>query len=223
MLTRLLLTALLAAALPAQTGAPLARIFFSKSFPGSVPAYFSVDLDQSGKAVYREAPDDDSPLRFQLSPKDAAAIFALAEKLQFFQHPLESKLKVANMGMKTLRYERGSVRGETKFNFSEDADASALVDWFERISETEQDLTRLDTAAHFDRLGVNKALLELETSWDKHRLVAPEQLLPILDKIVNGTNYMHMAQARAASLAEKIRALDSQPAKPANPETGSSR
>ncbi|MBI3693911.1 MAG: hypothetical protein HY238_03595 [Acidobacteria bacterium] len=183
-----------------------ARIVFSKSFPGSAPAWFAVELDETGKAVYRDAPDDDNPLRFELPAKDTREIFALAEKLEFFNRPLESKLKVANMGMKTLRYEKGDVRGGTKFNFSEDPDARALADWFEKISETEQHRIGLERTARFDRLGVNKALLQLESSWDKNRIVAPEQLLPILEKIATAQNYLHIAQARAASLAERIRA-----------------
>ncbi len=32
-------------------------------------------------------------------------MFSLADKLEHFAHPLESHLKVANMGMKTFRYE----------------------------------------------------------------------------------------------------------------------
>jgi hypothetical protein len=204
-------SALLAAALLAQSPAPPApSIFFSKSFPGSVPAYYEVLLEEAGPATYKEAPDDDQPLRFTLSPADAAAIFALAEKLQFFQRPLESKLKVANMGMKTFRYQGSQARGEAKFNYSEDPDARALADWFEKISETVFHRITLERTARFDRLGVNKALLLLEASWDKNRIVAPDQLLPILDKIANGKSYLHMAQARAASLAERIRAAKAQ-------------
>jgi len=41
------------------------------------------------------------------------------------------------MGMKTYRFENGSEKHEVKFNFSEDADARLLQDWFERIAETE--------------------------------------------------------------------------------------
>ena len=182
-----------------------AQVFFSKSFPGSSPAYFEVEIDESGKAIYREAPNDDQPLRFGLSPAETQEIFSLAEKLGFFQRPLESKAKVANMGMKTLRYQNGSQRGEQKFNYSDDPDARTLVDWFERISETEQHLITLDRTARFDRMGVNKALLLLEASWDKNRIVAPEQFLPLFDRITSGKGYLHMAQARAASLAERIR------------------
>ncbi len=201
---------LLTFALPFPAQDPAPRIFFSKSFPGSMPAYYDISLDPTGAAVYREALDDDQPLRFTLSPDDTRAILALAEKLQFFARPLESRLKVANMGMKTLRYEAGAARGETKFNYSEDPDARVLVDWFERISETVQHRLNLERAARFDRLGVNKALLLLESSWDRNRILAPEQLLPILEKIASQKSYMHMTQARAASLAERIRAGKSQ-------------
>ena len=190
----------------AQSTAPPPSLLFSKSFPGSVPAYYDIRVEPSGKAAYREAPDDDQPLLFDIASADAAAIFALAERLQFFQRPLESKLKVAKMGMKTFRYESGAARGEASFNYSEDLDARALLDWFERMSETVQHRINLERAARFDRLGVNKALLLLAASWDKNRIVAPQQLLPVLDKIAKGSSYMHMTQARAASLAERIRA-----------------
>ena len=192
--------------LPTAAAQPAGRIFFSKSFPGSAPAYFEVALEQDGQAAYRESTDDDQPLRFQLSPADAQEIFGLAEKLQYFQAPLESKLRVANMGMKTFRYQSGQTRGEAKFNYSERLEARALLDWFEKIAETEQHLVALERTARYDRLGVNKALLLLDVSWDKNRIVAPEQLLPILDKIARGASYMHIAQVRAASLAERIRA-----------------
>jgi len=188
-----------------------AQIFFSKSFPGSTPAYFEIEIEESGTGVHREAPDDEQPLRFTLQAKETREIFGLAEKLGFFSRPLETKLKVANMGLKTLRYHSGNQRGEVKFNYSEDPDARALSDWFERISETAQHVASLERTARFDRLGVNKALLLVESSWDRNRLVAPDQLLPVLDKIVKQKNQLHMAQTRAASLAERIRAGKPQP------------
>ena len=43
------------------------RFFYSKSFPGSVPAYVQVTLEKNGEAVYREAPDDELPLKFKLT------------------------------------------------------------------------------------------------------------------------------------------------------------
>ena len=93
-----------------------ARLFYSKSFPGSTPAYRDVTLEENGDADYREAADDDLPLKFHLTDAETQTVFALAEKLDHFKHPLESPLKVAFMGAKTFRYENGDAksRGEVQ-------------------------------------------------------------------------------------------------------------
>jgi hypothetical protein len=182
------------------------RLFFSKSFPGSTPAYVEIAIEHNGNALYKEAADDDQPIKFQISESDTSAIFALADKLGHFNHPLEAPLKVAFMGMKTFRFEAGPEKQEVKFNYSEDPDAQALLGWFERISETEQHLINLERTVKYDKLGVNEALLLLQISFERKRLVAPQQLLPLLDRVVKNDSYMHMARERASGLAEAIRA-----------------
>ena len=57
----------------------------------------------------------------------------------------------------------------------------------------------------FDRLGVNRSLLQVEAAFDRKRLVAPERFLPLLDRIAKNDSYLHMARERAASLADFIR------------------
>ncbi len=196
----------LAACGAAAWGADVPRVCYSKSFPGSKPAFVAITLEKTGAGDYKEAPDDDNPLRFQLSAPETGEIFSLVEKLGYFNRPLESPLKVAFMGMKTFRFENGAEKREVKFNYSDDPDARALADWFERISESEQHLINLERAAKYDKLGVLNALLLLETSWDKKRLVAPGQFLPMLDRIAKNETYMHTARLRAAAIADAIRA-----------------
>jgi hypothetical protein len=192
---------LLLAAFPA-----FGQLTMSKSFPGSVPPYGEVKIDGEGNVEYREDPKDDNPLKFQLSAADKASIMELVEKLGRFTRPIESGLKVANMGAKTFRYEKN----EVKFNYSEDADAKALLDWFERICETERAYIALETAAKYDKLGVDRAMLLLEISWDKKHLVTPEQMLPLLDRIIKNDSFLHMARNRAANLADNIRKTQAQ-------------
>jgi hypothetical protein len=181
------------------------RIYYSKSFPGSLPPFMAIVLERSGAGEYKEAPDDENPVKFQLKASEAGEIFALSEKLGRFTRPLESAHKVAQMGMKTFRWEDGATRNEVKFNYSDDLDARLLADWFERISESAQHLINLERAARFDKLGVNRALLLLEAAADRKRLVAMEQYLPMLDRISNNESYLHMARQRAARLASWIR------------------
>lgn len=182
------------------------HLFFSKSFPGSTPAYVQIDLDNNGDAQYREAPDDDQPLTFHLSAADTRQVFDLAQKVDYFKHPLESPLKVAFMGTKTFRYENGAQKSEAKFNFSEDPAARDLLDWFEKMAESAQHRIELERTAKYDKLGVVNALIQLQSALDGNRLVAPDQFLPILDRIVKNETYMHTARVRAAAIAEAIRA-----------------
>lgn len=180
------------------------RVQFTKSWPQSEPQYIDISLWRSGDAEYRESPTEE-PLRFRITETEAAHVFALVENLNRFKRPLESNLKVAKTGVKTFRYEHGAEKNEVQFNYSQDLDAVALLDWFERVSLTERSLLQLERAARYDRLGVNKALLDLEMAHGRAQLVAPQQFIPILERIIKNTGYMHMARERAAKLAETFR------------------
>ncbi len=181
------------------------RLFYSKYFKGSVPEFVSITVERDGHLTYQEAKDDDNPIHIQLDNATAQELFALAEKLDRFQRPLESGLKIANLGTKTFRFEDGAEHHEIQFNYSEDLTAQALLDRFERITETEQHFANLDRTAHFEKLGVNDVLLQMQASWEHNRLVAPEQFLPLLDRIANNESYLHISRERAASIAEAIR------------------
>jgi predicted AAA+ superfamily ATPase len=109
------------------------------------------------------------------------------------------------MGAKTFRYENGEGKSEVKFNFSEEPQARELMDWFERMGESAEHRIELERTAKYDRLGVLKALLLLESAMDRKRLVGMDQYLPMLDRIAKNESYMHTARERAAEIAEAIR------------------
>jgi hypothetical protein len=182
------------------------QVFFSKAFPGSKPEYFEVTVDSKGKALYREDPAED-PLEFTLRDDETRQVFELAQRLERFGKSLESKLKVAFTGKKTLRYISASGETtETEFTYSTDQNAQAIVGWFENAGETERHRIELERVVQFDRLGVNKALLLFQSSFDDGRVVGADQFLPVLRTIVEQTKFMHMARARAAALVERIEA-----------------
>jgi len=189
------------------------RLFYSKYFKGSVPEFVAITVERDGQVTYQEAKDDDNPIHIQLDSSMAQELFDLAEKLGRFQRPIESGLKIANLGTKTFRFEEGAEHHEVQFNYSEDTNAQALLDRFECITETERHFANLDRTAHFDKLGVNDVLLEMQVSWEHNRLVAPEQFLPLLDRIAKNESYLHISRERAAAIAEAIR-------KPASQEKG---
>lgn len=182
------------------------RVLYTKSFPGSVPAWVSITVERSGNVIFTDIPNDDSPMRFKLEESEVAEIFALADKLDHFKRPIESGLKVANLGVKTFRFENGDEKAEVKFNYSLDENARLLLNWFERIAETEARLIDLERTARFDKLGVNNSVLQLQIAWDNKRIVTPEQFLPMLERVAKNEAYMHMARERAGALIEAIKA-----------------
>jgi len=186
-----------------------AHLFFSRTFPGSVPPYLEVRVAQGGDGEYREAQDEALPVKFKLSQEETATVFDLAQKLDYFRHALESPAKVAFMGTKLLRYdgsdEKGDIKGEVKFNYSEDLAARALVDWFERMAECADIHGELERTAKYDHLGVKHALDSLAAEMDNHRVVASPQFLQMLDRIAENETYMHTARVLAAELASEIR------------------
>jgi hypothetical protein len=186
-------------------GADAPRVSYTKSFPGSDPAYMAITVDKGGAATYREAKDEE-PERFQLESDAVRAIFDLADKLDRFKRPLESGLKVARTGDKIFRWENGAEASESKFNYSLDENARLLQDWFERISESERALMNLGRAMRFDKLGVNDAVLRVDTLWSQKHLVGREQFLPLLDRVAKNEAFVNLARDRAARLADALRA-----------------
>lgn len=189
----------LAATATAQTP----RITFTKQFPGSRPPYFSVSLSRSGALEYREAADDDRPVKAQMPDADVVRIFDTADKLGDFQTQLDSGLKVANTGRKTFTYENGAgKRFETTFNYSSNSDAQQLLQKFEDIAESERAYIDLERTSRFDKLGVNDALARVEELWLHKQLAAPLQFVPLLKQISSHESYMHFVRERAARLKD---------------------
>jgi len=181
-----------------------ARITFTKDFPGSYPAYYSVSVRENGESLYRTA-QDEKPVVFQLSQKSVEQIFALSGAFnQQGELAWESNRKVAQMGKKTFLFENGTERKAVSFNHTEIPDALALTALFERLSKTQQHRDRIEYLLRFDRLGMVKELLLLEVDLDQGRLFEPALLLPALEKVSSNKSLVKVAQDRAAGIIVKL-------------------
>lgn len=181
------------------------RLVFTKEFPGSNPDYYRISLDAEGWAAYYTAPDETPGQQFRVSPPLARQAFDLAARLNHFRDvSLETRRKVAAMGKKTVVYENGSERNQAVFNYSENPDAAALAELFEKISNTRQHIIALERLARFDRLGLMKQLLNTESALNKKDLAEPVLLVPILEEIAANKAYMHIVQQRAKIILSKI-------------------
>ena len=182
------------------------RLTFSKTFPGSVPPYSVITISLDGSATYNESDDPDNSETLHLELTTAKQAFELAERLDHFKRPLESGLKIANMGQKILRWEHGSDKSESKYNYSTIEDAKTLGDIFERIGDSTRMILDLRRALKHDRLGVNDAVLRIQAAWENRKLLLTDDILPMLDQVAMNDVYIHMARERAARMADAIRA-----------------
>lgn len=201
---RLVLASFLAAGYLFAENVP--QLIFTKSFPGSVPAFESLTIDRSGALSYSESASDPQPLqRTKLSAGDTSELFGLADKLNHFHSPIESGLKVANTGRKTFRYVDATGKAsETTFNYSIDESAKLLLDKLEQIAASERAYLDLDRTIHFDHLGVNDSLAEIEELWLRKQLAAPDQFIPLLTRVASHEAFMHMDRDRAARLKSEF-------------------
>jgi hypothetical protein len=192
--------------------AQVPALTFTKEFPRSLPPYLSVVVTKTGAFEYKEAVNDEQPVKAQMPASDSAVLFDLAQKLDYFRAPLESGLKVANTGKKTFRYDDGTGKtSQAVFNYSTNEIAQQLLNHFEQIAETERAYIQLERTARFDKLGVNDALAEIESLWLKKELAAPLQFIPLLNRVARHESYMHLARDRAARLRDQFQAAAAAP------------
>jgi hypothetical protein len=200
--------------LTVSTAAQAQKLTIIREFPGSTPPHLMIEVEASGKGVYKEGADSEWPIKFALTQPEVKELFDLAAKCDYFKRELESGLKVAFMGTKTFRWEQGGTKTEIKFNYTQDEQGKLLQDWFEKIAETEQHYLRLERSVKYDKLGVNQALLYLAAADDKKRVVSLEQFLPLLDRVQKNDAYLHMARERAAQLYDAFKTRLAGPAAP---------
>jgi len=193
----------------AQAPADAATITFRKIFKTSYPEYVEIKLSESGSATYdiRQLTDDPSPQTSEVAAPIVKSIFELAARLHNFAGvDLEMHRRIANLGQKTFRYQRGAESHSVTFNYTLDQSAAQLLGIFESLARQQTDLSDLQRTMRYDRLGVNDVLAQVEKDYDKKLLPQPEQLLPSLDQLAADNHFIDIARERARALASRIRA-----------------
>jgi hypothetical protein len=182
---------------------------YRRIFKSSTPEFIEIKIhDDSDAATYeiRQLDEDAGASPFEVSHALRAKIFELIAQLNYFKGlDLDVHRKIANLGEKTFLWERGSDSNEVKFNYTVNTAAAQLLQICEGLARQEELVDLLQHRMKYDRLGVNDALLQLETDFSKGVLPEPQRVLPLLDQIAGDYRFVEIARQRARALAEKIR------------------
>jgi hypothetical protein len=186
-----------------------ARITFRRVFKSSSPELIQIIVsERSDSATYeiRQLDEDAGSAPFEISANLRKKIFDLATQLKHFQaQDLDVHRKIANLGEKTFRWESGSESHETKFNYTLNPAAAELLQIFEGLARQQEHVELLARRMKYDRLGINDALLQFESDFNRGMLPEPQRLLPLLDQIGADPRFVEIARQRARSLASRIR------------------
>ena len=189
-----------------------ATITYRRVFKGSNPEFIEIKIGEDGTGSYdirqlSEAPD---PQPFQVGHAVEAKIFELAGDLHNFERlDLDVHRRIADLGEKTFRYEKGGEAHEAHYNYTLNRSAQQLALIFEGLFQQQRDLTLLEQRLKYDRLGVNDALHQFEDDLGQHALPEPERLLPVLDSIAADARVIEVARHLARALAQRIRTTSS--------------
>jgi hypothetical protein len=196
-------------AAPARSsGNDSATVTFRKIFKQSYPEFVEIKISEGGSATYdiRQLDEQPAPQPFEVSRALVDRIFQLAAQLHHFDGiDLDVHRRIASLGQKTFRYEKGGESHEVVFNYTLDASANQLLDIFEGFGREQVDLDNLQRSMRYDRLGVNDALVRLEADYNGKLFPEPERLLPTLDQLAADEKYLDIARQRARTLAGRIR------------------
>jgi hypothetical protein len=186
-----------------------AKLTFRRVFKSSSPEFIEIIVREDADAAtyeIRQLDEDPGSAPFEVGAALRAKMFELAQQLDNFKgQDLDVHRKIANLGEKTFRWERGSEVHETKFNYTLNAPAAQLLQIFEGLARQEEHVALISRRMKYDRLGINDALLQFESDLNRKLLPEPQRALPILDEIAADSKFVEIARQRARFLAERIR------------------
>ena len=203
MSARLLVLALAcsAAALPAPR-----LVLTPNTSRAACPSMSRSQWSRTAQVTYQEAKDDDDPLKVQLdAASDAGDVRSGREAGPFSashrirpedRQPRARKHFASRTVAKNTRSSSIIPRTRTRRRCWTGSSASR------KPNSTSSIWTAPCTSTSW---ASTMCCCNCRSRWDRKRLVAPEQFLPLLDRIAKNESFLHMARERAAALAEAIR------------------
>jgi hypothetical protein len=204
-----LLVALFAAVVVAESPQGSATVSFSLDFPGANPGHYEIIVGEDGHGSYSSNgqlskdsdPADPAPLPFAVSDKVRAQIFDLAQRAHYFKGKVDSgNTKIANTGVKVLTYKSDNQNSQATYNYSPVAPVQQLTTIFEGLSTTLEFGRRLNYFRKYQKLALDEDLKRMEEMQKEDNLGDVQAIAAILNGIANDTSVMNVSRARALRL-----------------------
>lgn len=169
---------------------------------------YSILVRSDGKAHFDGDPNpsesgvsDPFQQDFILSSANQQKIFDLARRVNYFRGNFDfQKSKIAQTGQKTLAYQSADAHGSATYNWSENKDIQELTRLFQSIATTLDYGCKLAFQYRFDKLGMDKRIRELEQLQAEGNVEELGAIEPILRKIADDPNLMHISRQSAKHL-----------------------
>jgi hypothetical protein len=194
---------------PSSSAASHAKLTYRRVFKSSTPEFIEIIVrDDADAATFeiRQLDEDPGATPFEVSGPLRDKMFELATQLKNFEgQDLDVHRRIANLGEKSFRWERGAESHETKFNYTLNSAATQLMQIFEGLARQQELVALLERRMKYDRLGINDALLQFEIDLNHKLLPEPQRALPTLDQIASDSRFIEIGRQRARALAERIR------------------
>ena len=175
--------------------------------------FYGLQLDERGKGKFsfKKREEEALELDFELKRVKVETLLSYFLRAEFLNESKDfvSPRKVADMGMKTVRFETGARKREITFNYTEDKTLQEIVDFFENLCQQEKSLFEMGLALKYDRLGIPKKLDELDRNLTAKRIVDPERFAPVLEKICQDESLMNLARTEAKKILSRIEKMQS--------------
>lgn len=197
--------------LPAGKNAPASLVSYSYEFtqPDFIVRHILISHDENGRGqITFERKDEDAAITdpLELSPAALARVKALWDALRFMDSNAEyqSERQFPHLGTMRLGMTRGERSRFVEFNWTNDANASALINEYRRAADQALFVFNISVARENQPLEAPKLVDELDRLYKRNGLSDPRQLLPLLGELVNDERIPLIARNHAGRLIKQI-------------------
>jgi hypothetical protein len=198
-------------ALPAGKDAPLSLVRYTYEFtqPDFTIRHILISHDENGRGqITFERKNEDAAITdpLELSPAALVRVKALWDALRFMDSATEyqSERQFPHLGTMRLGMTRGERQRFVEFNWTNDTNASALVNEYRRAADQALFVFNISVARENQPLEAPKLLDELDKLYKRNGLSDPQQLVPLLSELVNDERLPLIARNHAGRLIKQI-------------------